>query len=79
MEGLIALIPAVMALSIPIVAIVTAHKRSLEKIKHERIRDEIELEKMKQINYVTETEKLRLELEQMKIGDVKKEQNLLLK
>ncbi|WP_156889776.1 hypothetical protein [Planococcus lenghuensis] len=79
MDSLVGIIPAVMALSIPIVAILTSHQRSLEKMKHDRLKDELELERLKQINYVTETDKLRLELEQMRLEDSKKHDSLLLK
>lgn len=36
------------------------------KIKAESVREEIELEKLKQQNFMLETEKMKLELEQMK-------------
>lgn len=38
----------------------------IEKIKSQRIKDELELENSKHQNYLLETEKMRLELEQMK-------------
>lgn len=38
----------------------------IEKIKSQRVKDELELEKLKQENYLLETDKMRLELEQMK-------------
>ena len=41
----------------------------LEKIKSERVKDELELEKTKHENYLLETEKMRIELEQMKEKD----------
>ena len=54
-------------MSIPITAIITDHKRRIVKIKAEMIRDEIELEKLKQQNFIIETEKMKLELEKMKL------------
>lgn len=44
-------------------------KVKLEKIKSERVKDELELEKTKHENYLLETEKMRIELEQMKEKD----------
>ena len=43
------------------------------------IESEVELERLKHENYVIETQKLRLELEQMKLEDAKKEQDFLSK
>lgn len=60
--------------SIPIVAIVTKHKRSAMNIQLQMIEKETELEKLKMENYVIETEKMRVELEQSKqaLLDMKK-------
>lgn len=55
-------------MSVPITAIVTTHQRKMARIKQEAIEQEIELEKLKQQNYIAETEMLRLELEQKKIS-----------
>lgn len=41
----------------------------IEKIKSQRVKDELELEKLKHENYLLETDKMRLELEQMKETD----------
>lgn len=68
MEGIISI---VMVFSIPIIAIVTSHMRKQATIKQKLIQDEIELEKLKQSNYLLETEKLRLELEKMQKIDYK--------
>lgn len=65
-------------MSIPITAIITDHKRRIVKIKAEYVRDEIELEKLKQQNFIVETEKMKLELEKMKL-DYTSGQNDLLK
>ncbi|HCN61338.1 MULTISPECIES: hypothetical protein [Mammaliicoccus] len=41
----------------------------IEKIKSQRVKDELELEKIKHENYLLETDKMRIELEQMKNTD----------
>lgn len=61
MTGLVAVI---LIFSIPILGIVTTHFQTQSKIKHKMIKDELELEKLKHANYLIETEKMRLELEQ---------------
>ena len=63
MEFFIPIIAIVIAGTIPITAIVTAHIRGKEKIKLQLIQQEIELEKIKLKGYKQETEKLRLELQ----------------
>lgn len=60
-------IATVMIFSIPIIAIVTSHLQKQSKTKHKIIQDQIELEKLKQQNYLLETQKMRLELEQMQL------------
>ena len=62
MTGIIAVI---MIFSIPIIAIVTNHFQKQSKIKQEMVKDQIKLEKLKHENYLIETEKMRLQLEQM--------------
>lgn len=56
------LISVVMIFSIPLVAIVTSHRRSQSKIQHKIVKEQIELEKLKQENYLLETEKMKMEL-----------------
>jgi len=63
MEIFIPIIAIVIAGTIPITAIVTAHIRGKEKIKLQLIKQEIELEKIRLKGYEQETEKLRLELQ----------------
>lgn len=65
-------------MTVPITAIITDHNRRIAKIKAESVRDEIELEKLKQQNFIIETEKMKLELEKMKL-DFTTGQNELLK
>lgn len=74
MTGLVAVI---MIFSIPIIAIVTDHFQNQAKLKHKMIKEELELEKLKQENYLIETEKMRLELERMQIGDSKSDSKIL--
>lgn len=67
-EGLImvvGLVAVVLIFSIPIIAIVTSHFEKQAKINREVLKDQIKLEKLKQENFIMETEKLRLELEKM--------------
>ncbi|GGI39363.1 hypothetical protein [Mammaliicoccus stepanovicii] len=45
------------------------NKVKLEKVKLQRVQNELELEKLKHENYLIETEKMRLDLEQMKEQD----------
>lgn len=76
MTGMIAVI---MVFSIPLAGIITGHLQSQTKLKSKMIESELELEKLKHDNFVIETQKMRLELEQLKLEDAKKEGNLLLK
>ncbi|MDN4606943.1 hypothetical protein QTL97_09165 [Sporosarcina thermotolerans] len=52
---------------VPIVAIITEHREKTLRYKTELVREELELEKLKQQNFIIETEKMKLELEQMKL------------
>lgn len=76
---MIYLVAVIMIFSIPLAAIITSHLETQTKLKHKMIDSEVELERLKHENYVIETQKLRLELEQMKLEDVKKEQEFLSK
>ncbi|AOV07145.1 hypothetical protein [Sporosarcina ureilytica] len=64
MEGII-IVGMVMA--IPITAILTDHKRRIARIQQDIVQEQIELEKIKQKNFIIETEKMKIELEQMKL------------
>ncbi|MFS0638853.1 hypothetical protein AB1K84_23455 [Mesobacillus foraminis] len=66
-------IAVIMVFSIPIVAIMTSHFQKQAVIKRDMLKDQLELEKIKQENYLIETEKMRLELEQMKRGQNREE------
>ncbi|KYG88936.1 hypothetical protein MHH70_05415 [Metasolibacillus sp. FSL H7-0170] len=61
--------------SIPLVAIMTAHKRSSMKLQLKMMEQEAELEKLKMESYAIETEKLRLELAQEKQALLEMEQS----
>ncbi|GIN84634.1 hypothetical protein J6TS2_10200 [Heyndrickxia sporothermodurans] len=63
-------------MTVPITAIVTSHIRKNTKIKSGILREQLELEKLKQQNYLMETEKLRLELEKMQL-DTKNDPKIL--
>lgn len=67
MTGLITII---MVFSIPIVAILTSHYQKLAKYKQTMLKDEIELEKLKHENYLLETEKMKFELDKMRLEDL---------
>ncbi|MCM3125530.1 hypothetical protein QNH36_04170 [Mesobacillus sp. AQ2] len=58
-------ITIIMVFSIPLVAILTSHYQRVAKIKHNMIKDEIELERLKHENYLLETEKMKLELSKL--------------
>lgn len=64
MEDLIGLIAVVMVFSIPLTAIWTTHLRKSQKVKMAIVKDEIELEKLKYNNFLIETEKIRIDLQQ---------------
>lgn len=76
---MIYLVAVIMIFSIPLAAIITSHLETQTKLKHKMIESEVELERLKHDNFVIETQKLRLELEQMKLEDAKKEQDFLSK
>lgn len=62
---MIGLVVVIMIFSIPIIAIITDFFEKKAKINREMIKDQLELERLKQENFVIETEKLKLELEKM--------------
>jgi hypothetical protein len=74
MTGTIAVI---MIFSIPILGIITDHFQKQSKLKQKMIEDQLELEKLKHENFVIETQKMRLELEQLKIQDAKEKTQIL--
>lgn len=75
-EGIIAI---VMIFSIPLTATITTHLRKQTAAKQRLIESQVELEKLKHENYIIETQKMRVELEQMRLNDAKERQSLLTK
>lgn len=67
------LVAVIMIFSIPIIGIITDHLQKQSKYKHQMIQDQLELEKIKQQNFLLETEKMRLELEKMQLEAPKDE------
>lgn len=70
-------ITIIMVFSIPIVAILSSHFRKVAQIKHSMIKDEIQLERLKHENFLLETEKMKIELNQMKLNDPLDKTNIL--
>jgi hypothetical protein len=70
---IIGVIAVTLIFGLPIVGIITSHFEKQSKIKHEMIKDQLQLEKLKNENYLIETDKMRLELEKMKIDQPKHE------
>ncbi|MCL6573622.1 MAG: hypothetical protein K6T88_18395 [Bacillus sp. (in: Bacteria)] len=62
-------ISVIMVFSIPIIAILTSHFQKQSKIKQLMLKDELELEKLKHENYLLETQRMRLELDIIKVED----------
>ncbi|CEG24073.1 hypothetical protein BN1080_03092 [Planococcus massiliensis] len=75
MTGLVAVI---MIFSIPLAGIITSHFQTQTKLKNKMIESQLELERLKHENFVIETQKMRLELEQMKLEDAKREQHFFI-
>ncbi|RHW39316.1 hypothetical protein D1B33_00245 [Lysinibacillus yapensis] len=68
MEDYVILVLGIVLLgvSIPITAILTSYFGKQSNLKLEVLKQEIELEKIRKESYVIESEKLRLEIEQMR-------------
>ncbi|ANU21227.1 hypothetical protein BBI15_14045 [Planococcus plakortidis] len=71
------LVTVIMVFSIPLVGIWTDYLTSKRKMHQRALETEVELEKLKHDNYVIETQKMRLELEQMKLDDALNNQPLI--
>jgi hypothetical protein len=70
-------ITIIMVFSIPIIAIITGHFQKQTKLKHNMLKDELELERLKHENFLLETQKMRVELEKMQIEDKRDKTQLL--
>lgn len=64
-------------ISVPITAIITDYKRKTIKIRAEVVRDEIELERLRQQNFMIETEKMKIELDKLKLEYTPEKNNTL--
>ncbi|MGE7907328.1 hypothetical protein ACQKNS_23300 [Peribacillus sp. NPDC094092] len=71
------IITVVLIFSIPIIGILTSHLEKQSKTKYNMLKVELELEKLKHENFLMETEKMRLELDQMKFEQKRDEPRLL--
>lgn len=71
------LVAVVLIFSLPIIKTLTKHFQSQAQLKHNMIKDELELEKLKHENFLIETQKMRLELEQMTLPGSKDEIKIL--
>lgn len=73
------MVVVILIFSVPIIKVVTKHLETKEQIKGERVKNELELEKLKYDNFVVETEKMKLELEQIRLESSNDEIQRLLK
>lgn len=78
METFVGLVAIIMVFSIPLSAIFLGHLRGKQKLSATMLKDEIELERLKHQTYLVETDKMRLELEKMKIEYTKTEDPVLI-
>lgn len=65
------------SMTVPVTRLITDHLQKMSKIKGELVREEIELEQLKQQNYIIETEKMKLELEKMRIEYTPAQEDLM--
>lgn len=78
MDDFIGLVSVVMVFSIPLLAIWTTHLRKSQKVKLIIVKDEIELEKLKYDNFLLETEKMRIDLQQKQTNLIESSDPLVL-
>ena len=60
------IIPALI-FSVPVIRAITDQKKEKARIKASSVKDALELERLKQENFIIETEKMKIELEQMRL------------
>ncbi|KAB7666070.1 hypothetical protein [Bacillus sp. B1-b2] len=65
MEDFVAVIIVGIIFAIPFTAIVTNHFQKQSKFKLKMLKEELALEKLKHENFLLETERMKLELQQM--------------
>ncbi len=75
--NIIGLVTVTLIFSVPIIAIITEHLSNQNKLKAQMLKDQLELEKIKQENFITETEKLKLELHKMETEMIKDSKKIL--
>ena len=78
LDEIIGLVSVIMVFSIPLTAIFLGHVRGNQKFKAKMLKDELELEKLKGENFIAETEKMRLELQQMQLVFAKSEDSVVI-
>lgn len=78
MQEIIGLISVIMVFSIPLTALILGQVRGTQKLKAKMLKDELELEKLKGENFIAETEKMRLELNQTQLNFSKSDDSILL-
>ncbi len=54
-------------IGVPVIKLITSHLEERQRIKASVLKDQLELERIKNENFIMETEKLRLDLERMKL------------
>ena len=64
---IIAITAIVLGTAIPITALLTTHFQKQTTLKGQLLKDQVELERLKQQNFIAETEKLKLELKKMEL------------
>lgn len=78
MDGLLYVLGIVaLVMAVPITEVITKHREKIVSIKGEFIREEIELEKLKQQNFIIETEKMKIELEKMRLDYTPKDNDIM--
>ncbi|MDP4170886.1 MAG: hypothetical protein Q8906_09790 [Bacillota bacterium] len=69
----VGLVAVILIFSPAVIRTITKHLEKQKTLKHELVKNELELEKLKHANYLLETEKMRLELEkELKLDTVPK-------
>lgn len=74
-EFLIATVPVILFFSIPLYAIKRGSDQKDEKLRIKQLKEEKELEMLKQENYLLENKQMRLELDQIREQRSLKEEN----
>lgn len=67
------MVTVVLIFSVPIIAVITNFFKDRQKIKLQVLEKELELEKLKNENFLLETEKMKLELQKMELDRPKEE------